>query len=225
MSAYHNPTDAQPSGSIVERAMAVLEQERPARHSSPTASPFDASSLGLGDIEKRVEQVRNQIQDLVDTLTQLGEKLPRVGRTGTPLPLAAVAPLPLAEPSPLAAPSPSSVRLDGANLPVLRSATAPVGEIARTALGVVNGLTAPATVALRSTSLVNDLGDEIPGNSVSFLPTAFSVPPGAETPVQVAVQVPANARPGSYRGLIQAVGLAATRAVMLVDVVAPRGAP
>jgi len=205
--------------------MGVLEQERPARHSS-TASPFDASSLGLGDIEKRLEQVRNQIQDLVDTFAQLGERLPSLGRGGAPLPFAAAAPLPLAAaPSPLAAEAPSSVRLDGANLPVLNSATAPVGDVARTALGIVNSLTAPATVALRSTSLVNDLGDEIPANLVSFLPNAFSAPAGAETPVQVAVQIPANARPGSYRGLIQAVGLAATRAVMLVDVVSPRGAP
>jgi hypothetical protein len=213
MSAYVTPSESLPSGSIVDRAMGVLEQERaaPARQRSSAGSPFDASSLGLGDIEKRIEQVRNQIQDLVDTFAHLSEKLPSLGLAGTPLPLAAAAP--------------SSVRLDGTALPVLRNATAPIGEVARTTLGLVNGLAAPASVALRSTSLVNDLGDEIPASLVSFVPNGFSAPSGVEMPVQVAVQIPASARPGTYTGLIQAVGLAATRAVMAVDVVGTRSAP
>jgi hypothetical protein len=213
MSAYFTPPESLPSGSIVDRATAILEKERaiPPRHQSAAGSPFDASSLGLGDIEKRIEHVRNQIQALVDAFTHLGEKLPSLGLAGAPLPLAA--------------PAPSSVRLDGTALPVLRNATAPIGEVARTALGLVNGLASSASVALRATSLVNDLGEEIPASLVSFVPNEFSAPAGAETPVQVAVRIPSNARPGTYTGLIQAVGLAATRAVMVVDVVGSRGTP
>lgn len=206
MSAQYSPPEATAAGgSIVQRATSILEEHRDA----PMRSPPDIPLPGISDLERRVRSLHDEVQTLIQAFVRLGEELPAAGLARRAGPLQGGDARPVAEPS---------VRLDGAGLPALRSAEASLGEVARTALGLVNSTRDPALVVLRVTNLVSDLGDEISSSLVSFSPNPVNLPGGAELPVQAAVKVPGDARPGTYVGLVQAAGLEATRAVMLVDV-------
>jgi hypothetical protein len=208
MPAHYSATDPiQPTGSIVERAVAVLEAQRNARDPASSAAGVpETPDAALEVLQKRVEHLREQAQDLLDQFARAAERLP------SSVPLAPSAPGPAGLNSSLHA-------LDGASVPVLRTATASPGTVGRGALGLVNETHAPATVVLRATSLVSELGDEISGDQVTFAPNPLNLPPGGELPVLANVRVPPGVRPGKYSGLVQAVGLAATRAVMTLIVI------
>jgi hypothetical protein len=157
----------------------------------------------LSDLEKRVAGLREQLQDLVDELTRLGERLP-VSTTMMSNPgLAASSPLAL---------------IDRTNLPMLRQAEAAIGEMARTVLGLVNDGEQPVNVVLRATNLIADSGDSIPGELVHFAPNPLTLPGNSELPVLTTLRLPADASPGKYVGLVQAAGLQAARAVITVVV-------
>jgi len=192
------------SGSIVDRAGAILEQDAQ-RTASSASLATDASGLPfVSDFERSTRDLREQAQDLVNAFVDLLERLP-----------SAIYPAPIA-PRPATGPT---VRVDGAELPALRPASASVGQVATTALGLVNETSRPATVVLRATSLVSQSGDEIPAQFVSFEPSSLVVPPASEHPVRLAVRLPTGTRPGKYSGLVHALGLDGARAVIVVDAI------
>jgi hypothetical protein len=204
MSAQYCPPEATtPGGSIVHKATGILEEYR----DDPMRAPPELPLPMVSDLERRVRSLHDEVQSLIQAFVRLGEQLPTAGLTPRPGSLQA------AETPSVAAPS-----VPGVGLPMLRSAEARLGEVARTALGLVNDTPDPARVVLRVTSLVNELGDEISSSLVTFSPNPMDLPGGAQMPVQVAVKVPGEARPGTCSGLVQAAGLEATRAVMLVHV-------
>ncbi|HEX6273421.1 MAG TPA: hypothetical protein VFZ53_10280 [Polyangiaceae bacterium] len=186
--------------------MTVLEAQRgaaPTTSAAPRAG--EDPTTALDELQKRLGHLREQAQDLVDQVTRVVERLP----SGVPI-----------SPSVPSELQPRLQAFDGATMPVLRAAVASPGGIGRTALGLFNESRAPASIVLRATSLVSDLGDELPGSLVTFAPNPLHLPAAGELPVQANVRVPPGVRPGTYSGLVQAVGLAATRAVLTV-IVAP----
>jgi hypothetical protein len=206
--SYVVPPKSPPTGTIVDRTMAILgENTTGGRH--PAAPRVDElPTTLLSDLEKRVASLREQLQDLVDELTRLGERLP-ASTTVMPNPgLAASSPLAL---------------VDQTNLPMLRQAEASIGEMARTVLALVNDGEQPVNVVLRATNLIADSGDAIPGELVNFAPNPLNLPGNSELPVLTKLRVPAGIRPGRYVGLVQAAGLEAARAVMTVVVPAAGG--
>jgi hypothetical protein len=152
--------------------------------------------------------VREQLGELVDAFARLGERLPAVALNGS-------------LPSTALAAAPSSVRASGEELPSLRVARVSAGDLAHVALGLVNDSGEPASVLLSATSLVSELGHEIPAKHVAFAPNPASLPGRGELPVRASVAVPPGTPPGKYSGLVQGAGLEAARAVMTV-IVAPR---
>jgi hypothetical protein len=208
MPAHSAVTDPiQPSGSIVDRATAILEGERSKSPPERLPSAGELPERVIGELEKRLGHLREQAQDLVDQLVRVAERLPAapLERASTPS-LEGISALPL---------------VNATSIPELRTARAPVGGIAKTVLGLVNETQSPASVVLRATSLVNERGDELPGSIVTFAPNPLNLPVGAELPVQASALVPTGTRPGKYYGLVQAVGLEAARAVMTLDVIDP----
>jgi len=196
-----------PSGSIVERANAVLQE-----HGTPVAAakrPLtpDLDELPvLSDFERSTRSLRQQAQDLLDTFVAVVERLPAT------LPVS-----PASSPPELAQPAPK-LSLETLETPVLRPAQGTAGAIASTALGLVNETAEPVAVVLRSTSLMSQNGDELPARLVSFEPPSFVAPARAEQPVKVVVRLPDSVRPGTYAGLVQATGLDRTRAVIVLEV-------
>jgi hypothetical protein len=213
--SYSPQEPNQPTGSIVDRAEAVLEDERAGatpEHAARAATPFDQPVAALTELEQRVRGVREQIQDLVDAFSRFGERLPALVASGS-------------LPSDVGATTvPSRIRTEGEALPLLRTARVSAGDLAHVALGLVNGSGEPASVLLSATSLVSELGHEIPAKNVAFAPNPSKLPGRGELPVRASVTVPPGTPPGKYSGLVQGAGLDAARAVMTV-IVAPRAAP
>jgi hypothetical protein len=201
---YVNPTltELPANDGLVERARAILASQG---HSVPASASESALGSVVGNPLGAAQSWREQARDVLNGLLRLLEQLP----ASVPLDHA-MAGVPLMGTSPLT--------VGDATLPMLRPAVAEPGRIATTALGLVNDALEPAAVALRATSLVSPSGDEIPAALVTFDPSQPTLQPNAETPVRVAVRVPETARPGTYTGLVQAVGTRATRALLSLEV-------
>ena len=209
MPAHYSVTQPiQPTGSIVDRATAILDGERAGSETGALPSIGEVPERIVGELEKRFGHLREQAQDLVDQLARVAERLPAAPLQNESAPARNVIPT---------LPAVSETRV-----PELRAAHVAAGGIATTALGLVNDAQSPTSVVLRATSFVNEQGDELPGSIMSFAPNPVNLPPNAEHPVQANARVPVGTRPGKYSGLVQALGLEATRAVMTIHVIDPR---
>jgi hypothetical protein len=101
---------------------------------------------------------------------------------------------------------------------LMRCAPVVAGEIARVQVQVTNDTDAPSQVALYASNFIADLGYEIPSWRVTFSPRGVAIDPHSALPFEVAVAVPEQTPPGTYSGLIQAVGQRTFRAVLTLDV-------
>jgi hypothetical protein len=205
------PPAAGPAGSIVGHASRILQQEQAGSRGAASSSNswYHQRELPVvSELEQYVRGLREQLQDITDNVTRLMERLPTEGLAGLPMRGTSSA-----QENPAQA-----LRVEAADLPLLRRAEAMPGSIAKAALGVVNGGATPATVVLRATSLINEQGDELPSTLVQFTPNPIVLSGGSEHPVEAHVRIPNGTRPGTYTGLVQAIGLAATRALLFVDV-------
>lgn len=209
-SSYNQSADAKvqsgvaSAGSIVDRAGTILDEHEGRKTSTATRGQSLGELPLLSDFERSTRDIREQAQDLVNAFVDLIERLPYVLQ-------------PQHMPSRGAA-APATLRLDDGELPLLRQASAAAGRLATTALGLVNQTDNPALVVLRATNLVDDTGQEIPSAFVNFSPISLTLAPRTESPVTVTVQVPSDARPGIYRGLIRAAGLEGAQAAITVNV-------
>ena len=79
-------------------------------------------------------------------------------------------------------------------------------------LGWINGL------RLRGSPLVAEGTSPIPAAHVGFDPAVVDVAPGGAVTVVVTLAVPCDAVPGTYVGLIHAVGSVEARVLLSVDV-------
>lgn len=102
----------------------------------------------------------------------------------------------------------------------LASCAAPVraGSTARASISVVNEEPSPSQVTLYCSSFVSDSGHEIPSLRVSFTPRVATIAARSSATFEVKVAVPSQAAPGTYSGLIQAMGSKYVKAVLSVEV-------
>jgi hypothetical protein len=206
MPAHYSVTQPiQPTGSIVDRATSILDGERAGSETGALPSVGELPERVVGELEKRFGHLREQAQDLVDQLARVAERLPAASLESGSARDPKVVPT-LHQPT-------------ERRVPELRAAHVGAGGIAKTALGLVNDAESPASVVLRATSFVSEHGDELPGTVVTFAPNPVNLPPNTEFPVQADVRVPVGTRPGKYSGLVQALGLEATHAVMTIHVI------
>lgn len=68
------------------------------------------------------------------------------------------------------------------------------------------------------TDLVGAHGGRIPASSVRLSPATLTLSPHGSARVTVAVDVPQDVARGAYSGLLQATGMAAVRALLIVEV-------
>jgi hypothetical protein len=73
-------------------------------------------------------------------------------------------------------------------------------------------------VCFYSSELSSDRGTSIPSVAISFDPATLVLGPRQQAVVTVTVEVPRQAIPGAYSGLVQAEGLARVKAVITVEV-------
>ena len=76
----------------------------------------------------------------------------------------------------------------------------------------------PVTLSFYSSDLLSDGGGSIPSFAVSFDPATLDVGAGAQAVITAKIEVPAQATPGAYSGLVQAAGLERVKAVITVDI-------
>jgi hypothetical protein len=95
---------------------------------------------------------------------------------------------------------------------------APVGSPTSVSLQIENLEDYPVNVSLFSSELLSDGGSSIPSFAVSFDPLTLNLGPGQQGVVVAKVNVPQQAIPGAYSGLVQAAGLSAVKAVITVDI-------
>jgi hypothetical protein len=117
---------------------------------------------------------------------------------------------------------------DAEGPPTARAPYAPTialpGEVARGGSGSVpfslenDGDAETARFTFQATDLVNAEGESISARQVTFEPPALTVPPHDRESVTISVQVPADAAPGVYSGLVLASNLERLRAVLLLTV-------
>src|SRR6187399_2029711 len=77
MPAHYSVTQPiQPTGSIVDRATAILDGERAGSETGALPSIGEVPERIVGELEKRFGHLREQAQDLVDQLARVAERLP-----------------------------------------------------------------------------------------------------------------------------------------------------
>jgi hypothetical protein len=109
-----------------------------------------------------------------------------------------------------------------------RAASAPTitvpGEVARGGSASVpfslenDGDAETAEFTFQTTDLVNADGETIPAQHVTFEPPTLAISAHERESVTINVQVPGDAAPGTYSGLVLATNLERLRAVLLVTV-------
>ncbi|MGH7434866.1 MAG: hypothetical protein ACRENE_04260 [Polyangiaceae bacterium] len=83
---------------------------------------------------------------------------------------------------------------------------------------VSNEEAAPVEVTLYSSNFVSDSGCEIPSMRVIASPRTASLPAQGEAAFELKIAVPAQAQPGLYSGLVQAMGARYVKAVVCLEV-------
>jgi hypothetical protein len=92
------------------------------------------------------------------------------------------------------------------------------GDVARVTLNVANEEPTPSEVTLYSSNFVADSGYEIPSLRVSASPRVVTLAPRAQASFEIRVSVPPQTPPGTYSGLVQALGSKYVKAVLSVRV-------
>lgn len=83
---------------------------------------------------------------------------------------------------------------------------------------VANEEASPSEVTLYSTNFVADSGYEIPSVRVTILPRTITIPAKADAQFDIKISVPQQTAPGTYSGLVQAMGTKYVKAVLSLQV-------
>ena len=104
-------------------------------------------------------------------------------------------------------------------VPLLRcAAPVPAGGEARASLLVANEEPTPSEVSLYCTNFVADSGYEIPGLRVHMHPRRTTIPANGQATFEIRIAVLQQTPPGTYSGLVQAMGNKYLKAVLSVEV-------
>jgi hypothetical protein len=184
------------SPGIVERAVSILDKQLASNRvegtTTPTMSSAVPASAGttpeIGDIHRRAHLLLKELLELL-----------LAPDTGVPPELRASAPIP-------------------ASAPILQSVAAKAGESLTVAVPLANDGPDSANLIFYSTDFVSDGGYEIPSLQVTFSPRTMTLASRARSNTDMRIAVPAQSPPGIYSALVQATGLPAPQAVVVLKV-------
>jgi hypothetical protein len=104
-------------------------------------------------------------------------------------------------------------------VPLIRClAATPAGAAAHASLTIANEESTSSDVALYATNFVADSGYEIPSLRVSIAPRHRTIPPNGTATFDITIAISQQTPPGTYSGLIQAMGSKYVKAVLSVEV-------
>lgn len=177
---------------IVRRAEAILGQQAPGQAPGKAGAPGGGAGA-LADLPGLHQRALALVNDLFATLGAGGGGRPPAGLPGgLPLPVT--------------------------SLPWLPGLPGAAGQRLQVPLTVDNPLGRPLELGLYSTDLLSDAGRSIPAHLVSFDPPRLTLGPGERAGVTARIDVPLQTIPGAYSGLVQAVGLPASKTVITIEI-------
>jgi hypothetical protein len=192
--------------SFVQKATAVLSDELKgfaSRGTEPFGNPFPSEPSNL---ERTVEQFREQVRELVDTFVNMLQYRPEeMGRFA----------------SKVAGVASSYADADTKSVPLLKPPP-PVkaGETGYILLSVENDdPNEAASCMLYTTDLVGPLAHSISKTHISISPSTIRIPPGGSNEVRIDIRVPLGTPPGKYGGLVHAVDIGLQQFVLQIAVV------
>lgn len=202
---------------IVTRAASILEEEIAAGINATQnieERVIDVDRLRNADSQAVIQRFRKDAHDVVDilldlvnvatnTMTDLSERAvkiglgqPRGGSTG-------------------GGGRPSASAIPSLAVPTVAKA----GESVEIPMRLENEGDKPIEAfSFYSSDLMNTNGEKISAQQISFSPDHLVIEPKQATTVTVVVQVPANAAPGTYSGLLQASRMDQLRAVLTLQI-------
>lgn len=177
---------------ILERATTILTQETSyLPGSSGPAKSVRGTTLDLSPLSGSMSELDQLRERAIDAVTKL---------------LATVA-------------AASSQSMEDFGFPWRKAAMAArPGSSVGIPLTIDNAEDRPVTLTYYSTDLASDSGYRIPVELISFDPPSQIVAPRSQGIARMTVAVPLQALAGSYSALVQALGLAASKAVVTLDV-------
>ena len=178
-------------------------QDPPARGSSARGS----SASGRAGDRQRVHTLLDQALDLGGEAKQAAESIAR-GFAGLAREMRTTS----SRSQPRDAPATGAA-------PVLDLPAGRPGETTTGYLDVENTGLAGADVRLGCQVMLGPGTERIVGAWLELSPTVISLAPGAMARVRVALRIPADARPGTYRGIVEAAGLPDVQLMVRVSVV------
>jgi hypothetical protein len=183
------PTADRSLSDVVGRAAAILAREAPA---VPAASGIAAAGDGQRNSCASIADLQQRAMALVsDVFSYLGAQQPRL----------------------------DSLDPAALGLPWRRpEVPAPAGGSTSIPLRIENLEDRPVSISFYSSDLLSDGGRSIPSFAVSFDPATLNIGAGQQAVVTAKVDVPPQAIPGAYSGLVQAAGVSGVKAVITVDV-------
>jgi hypothetical protein len=103
-------------------------------------------------------------------------------------------------------------------VPIVGGVAVKAGDVALVFLPLSNDGKTPVSVILNCTDLISNGGAVISAATVRFSPRTMSLAPAGAGSVTLDVSVPSQSPPGTYSGLVQAIGLNRPSAVVVVRV-------
>jgi len=184
------------SAGIVERAVSILDQQLATNGvNAATTRPGGLAPLAsfgtVTDLNGTFGRVHELLQELLALLAAPGRTVPSGMFAGVPIP---------------------------ATAPVLQSVAVKAGETLTVAVPLANHGPNPAHVIFYSTDFVSDGGFEIPSLQVTFSPRTMTLAAHAKSDTQMKIAVPAQSPAGLYSALVQASGLSAPQAIVVLKV-------
>lgn len=182
-----------PAG-IVEKAVSILDQQLATNGVGPApAHPSGfapPASFGTGmEIGDTYTRVHQLLQELLALLAAPGGSAP----AGMLVPIPATA-------------------------PVLQARPVKAGETLSVAVPLVNDNPNPVNLIFYSSAFVSDGGYEIPSLQVSFSPRTMTLAGNSRNHTEMKIAVPAQSPAGLYSALVQASGLSAPQAIVVLKV-------
>src|SRR5450631_390338 len=103
-------------------------------------------------------------------------------------------------------------------VPIVGGVAVKAGNAVSVFLPLSNDGQTPVSVILNCTDLISNGGSVIPAATVRFSPRTMNLAPAGAGSVTLDVSVPSQSPPGTYSGLVQAIGLNRPSAVVVVRV-------
>ena len=187
------------AGDIVEKATAILDQERRASAGSPPGGMTGGMTGGTSD---PLAQLSQALAALLNTFLQS-------------VPLQSV---PISKPA-HHAPTGALPSLMGANVPLIVSESpTKAGETAKVEVTVAKDGPGEASVTLYSTDFVSDTGFQIASTCATFSPRSVAVDGREPQKSEMRIAIPAQCGRGAYSALVQATGIRRPCAVVVLQV-------